>query len=83
MFGYFAERASPTGHEPNEQFGDLTSCTFASMQGDSGTSSVSHSSVSMTEVAVTTIPGTESYDLAARDRLRQRWHGHGFSPKTR
>ena len=28
-----------------------------------------------TEVAATTIPGTESFDQAWRDRLRQRKHG--------
>ena len=43
--------------------------------------SVSSSSGSLTGVAATTIPGTESVDLVPRDRLRQRDHGHRFSPR--
>ena len=31
MFGNFAERASPTDYDPNEQFEDLTSQNFASI----------------------------------------------------
>ena len=81
VFGYFAERAFPTGCEPNVQFEDLTSRNFASIQGDSGMNSVSSSSGAWTGVAATTIPGTESVDLVPRDRLRQRDHGHRFSPR--
>ena len=61
VFGYFAEQASPTGYEPNEQFEDKTSHNFASIQGDSGMSLISSSSTcSVTEVAATTLPSTES-----------------------
>ena len=70
----------PQGLEANEQFEDLPSHNFASTQGDSGMSSISSSSGSLTEVAATTMPGTESFDQAPRDRLRQRDHGHRFSP---
>ena len=42
-------------------------------------SSISSSSDSMTEVAATTIPSTESYDLAPRNGSRQR--EHGLSPR--
>ena len=88
MFGQFAERASPVGCEPNEQFEDLTSHNFASMQGDSGMNSISSSSGSMTEVAATTIPSTESYDLApemGRDNesMGSLQEKDGAQPKTK
>ena len=44
MFGYFAERASPAGYEPTEQFEDLSSHNCASKPGDSKISSISSSS---------------------------------------
>ena len=36
----FPERDSPTNYEPNEQVEELTSLNFASIQGDSGMSSI-------------------------------------------
>ena len=77
VFGYFAERASPTGYEPQaqEQFEDFTWHNFASSQGDSMTSSNSSFSGSMTEVVAPTIFGTELYDLAPRDRSRKQESG--------
>ena len=76
------EQASPTGYEPNEQCEDLTSHNFASIQSDSGMSSISSSSTcSVTEIAATTIPGTVSCDQAPRDRLRQQGHGHRLCPR--
>ena len=67
-FGFFAEQASLTGCEPNEQFADITSHNFASTQGDSGMCSISASSTcSVAEVAATTIPGAESFDDAPRE----------------
>ena len=61
MFGYFAQSASPTGYEPNEHnLKTSPRALIASTQGDSGMSSTSMSSDSMLEVAVATIPGTES-----------------------
>ena len=51
------------------------------MQGDSGLSSISLSSGSVTEVAARTIRGTDSLDPAPRDRLRQQGRGHRFSPR--
>ena len=50
-----------TGYEPNEQFENLTAHTVASIQGDSG-NGLNFSLRSMTEVAATTLPGTESFD---------------------
>ena len=41
----------------------------------------SSSSCSVTELAVTTIPRTDSLDQAQRDRLRRRDHAHPFSPR--
>ena len=40
-------------------------------------------SPTVTEVAATTITGTDSASLAPRDRLRQQERGHRFSPKSR
>ena len=51
------------------------------MQGDSGMSSTSSSTCSVTEVAATTIQGTESFAHASRERSRQQDHGHRFSPR--
>ena len=82
MFGHVAERASPTSYEANEQFEDLTSYKFASIQGDSGMSSISSTSGSMTEVAATTIPGVLCHRTQApRDQLRQRGHGYIICPR--
>ena len=79
MFGKFAERASFTGYEP-KQFDDMTSCNLRQNSG-SAMISRSSSSCSVTELAVTTIPRTDSLDQAQRDRLRRRDHGHPFSPR--
>ena len=69
-------------YELYEQFDDMTSHNFASIQGDSGLSSMSFSSTcSVTEVATSTIPGTDSSSRAPLDRLRQQERGYRFSPR--
>ena len=81
VFGYFAERASPTGYEPNEQLEDLTSHNLRRCRVTLELAQSYLSSGSMSEVAATTIPGTELNDQARRYRMRQRYHGHRFSPR--
>ena len=74
----------PTGYEPNEQVDDMTSLNFASIQGESGTSSnTSSSTCSVTELAASTIPGTDTTIRAPIDRLGQQERGHRFSPREK
>ena len=81
-FDHLPEQASPTGYEPNDQLDDMTSNNFASMQSDSGLSSIGSSSTpcSETEFVATTIPVTDSMNQAPKERLWQRGHKRRFPP---
>ena len=70
-----------TGYEP-KQFDDMTSYNLRHNSDSGMNSRSSSSSCSVTELAVTTIPSTDSLDQAQRDRLRRRDHAHPFLPRT-